>query len=223
MCRVSPNHPQSTSYHPLARSNKQTVCLLLTVYSHPPTSYFIGYSECFPFHRFRFSDCDYIIKHICEYVNTAKHSFHLASLRGCLTFSSSQTGVSLQENTGKNRHLPVVTFYSPPPPHKPASHRRFRHQPRSHSPTHLHTTAIPNLSDFFPPRLPQNPNLSTHRFVQTHQLHTPPLVTFHKKTLPSPTLYTLHNCSTSNIFKIIMSQTLDICTPIWYNKYSKTH
>lgn len=37
-------------------------------------------------------DCDYIINDTCEYVNTAKHSFHLASLRGCLTFSSSQTG-----------------------------------------------------------------------------------------------------------------------------------
>lgn len=89
-------------------------------------------------------------------------------------------GVSLQENTGKNRHLPVVTFYSPPPPSEPVSHRRFRHQLRSHSPTHLHTSALPNLSDFLPPRLPQNPNLSTHRFVQTPQLHASPLVTFHK-------------------------------------------
>ena len=104
----------------------------------------------------------------------------MASLRGCLTFSSSQTGVSLQETAAKNHNLPVVTFYSPPPPSEPASNRRFRHQPRSHSPTHLHTTALLNLSDFLPPRLPQNPNLSTHRFVQPHQLHTPPLVTFHK-------------------------------------------
>ena len=137
-----------------------------------------------------------------------------ASIQGVRLFRAFRQGDGLQENTGKNRHLPVVTFYSPPPPSEPASHRRFRHQPRSHSPIHLHTTALPNLSDFLSPRLPQNPNLSTHRFVQTPQLHTPPLVTFHKKTRPSPTLYTLHNCSTSNIFKIIMSQTLDICTPI---------
>ena len=54
--------------HLQGQTNKQFV-YFLTVYSHPPTSYFIGYSECFPFHRFRFSDCDYIIKHICEYVN----------------------------------------------------------------------------------------------------------------------------------------------------------
>lgn len=137
-----------------------------------------------------------------------------ASIQGVRLFRAFRRGISLQENTAKNRNLPVVTFYSPPPPSEPVSHRRFRHQPRSHSPTHLHTSASPHLSDFLPPRLPQNPNLSTHRFVQTHQLHTPPLVTFHKKTRPSPTLYTLHNCSTSNIFKIIMSQTLDICTPI---------
>ena len=136
MCRVLPNHPQSTSSHPLARSNKQTVCLLLTVYSHPPTSYFIGYSECFPFHRFRFSDCSYIIKHICGYVNNKPYDPQTRFNSRRLTFSSIQTGVSLQENTGKNRHLPVVTFYSPPPPSEPASHRRFRHQPRYPNPPH---------------------------------------------------------------------------------------
>ena len=106
---------------------------------------------------------------------------NVASLRGCRTFSSSQTGVGLQDLAAKKHDLPVVTFYSPPPPSEPASHRRFRHQPRSHSPTHLHTSANPNLSDFSPPRPRQNPNLSTHRFVQTPQFHTPPLVTFHKK------------------------------------------
>lgn len=103
-----------------------------------------------------------------------------ASIQGVRLFRAFRRGISLQETAAKNRNLPVVTFYSPPPPHKPASHRRFRHQPRSYSPTHLHTTALLNLSDFFPPRLPQNPNLSTHRFVQTHQLHASPLVTFHK-------------------------------------------
>lgn len=104
-----------------------------------------------------------------------------ASIQGVRLFRAFRQGVGLQETTGKNRHLPVVTFYSPPPPSEPASHRRFRRQPRSHSPTHLHTSALPNLSDFLSPHLPQNPNLSTHRFVQTPQLHTPPLVTFHKK------------------------------------------
>lgn len=75
----------------------------------------------------------------------------MASLRGCLTFSSSQTGVGLQENTAKNRTLPVVTFYSTPPPNEPASHRRFRHQPRSHSSTHLHTSANPICLTFYRP------------------------------------------------------------------------
>lgn len=124
-----------------------------------------------------------------------------ASNKGCLTFSSSQTGVSLQENTGKNRHLPVVTFYSPPPPSEPVSYRSFRHQLRSHSPTHLHTTALPNLSDFLPPVSRQNPNLSTHRFVQTPQLHTPPFVTFHKNPI--------HN------------QLCTLCTIVPYQTYSK--
>ena len=148
---------------------------------------------------------------------------NVASLRGCLTFSSSQTGVGLQETTGKKHDLPVVTFYSPPPPNEPASHRRFRHQPRSHSPTHLHTSALPNLSDFLPPRLPPKP-VPPHAPFCTNS-PTPHLTARHipQKTLPSPTLYTLHNCSEPNIFKIIMSQVLDICTPIWYNKYSKTH
>ena len=119
----------------------------------------------------------------------------------CRTFSSSQTGVSLQDLAAKKHDLPVVTFYSPPPPNEPASHRRFRRQPRSHSPTHLHTTALPNLSDFFPPRLPQNPNLSTHRFVQTHQIHAPPLVTFHKNPI--------HN------------QLCTLCTIVPHQTYSK--
>lgn len=87
-----------------------------------------------------------------------------ASIQGVRLFRAFRRGISLQENTAKNRNLPVVTFYSPPPPSEPVSHRRFRHQPRSHSPTHLHTSASPHLSDFLPPRLPQNPNLSTHRF-----------------------------------------------------------
>ena len=115
-----------------------------------------------------------------------------ASIQGCLTFSSSQTGVGLQENTAKNRNLPVVTFYSQPHPNEPASHRRFRHQPRSHSPTHLHTSALPNLSDFSHPVSHKNPNPFTHRFVQTAQLHAPPIVTFHK----SPTQVQLcKNCT----------------------------
>ena len=80
-----------------------------------------------------------------------------ASIQGVRLFRVVRRGISLQETAAKNRNLPVVTFYSPPPPSEPASHRRFRHQPRSHSPTHLHTTAFPNLSDFFPTRLPPKP------------------------------------------------------------------
>ena len=86
-----------------------------------------------------------------------------ASIQGVRLFRVVRQGVSLQEAAAKNRHLPVVTFYSPPPPHKPSSHRRFRRQPRSYSPIHLHTTALPNLSDFFPPRLPP----------KTEPLHAP--------------------------------------------------
>ena len=82
----------SLQVHPLARSNKQTVCLLLTVYSHPPTSYFIGYSECFPFHRSRFSDCDYIINHICGYVNKKPYDPPTRFNSRRSTFSSIQTG-----------------------------------------------------------------------------------------------------------------------------------
>ena len=132
-------------------------------------------------------------------------------------------GISLQETAAKNRNLPVVTFYSPPPPSEPASHRRFRHQPRSYSPTHLHTTALPNLSDFFPPPSPAKPEPLHAPFCTNSPTPHPTTRHIPQKTRPSPTLYTLHNCSTSNIFKIIMSQVLDICTPIWYNKYSKTH
>ena len=144
-----------------------------------------------------------------------------ASIQGVWLFRVVRPGVSLQETTGKNSHLPVVTFYSPPPLSEPASHRRFRHQLRSHSPTHLHTSASPHLSDFLPPRLPPKP-VPPHAPFCTNS-PTPHPTTRHipQKTRPSPTLYTLYNCSTSNIFKIIMSQVLDICTPIWYNKYSK--
>ena len=146
-----------------------------------------------------------------------------ASIQGVRLFRVVRPGVSLQETTGKNSHLPVVTFYSPPPPSKPASHRRFRHQPRSHSPTHLHTTALPNLSDFLPPRLPPKPEPLHAPFCTNPPTPRPTARHIPQKALPSPTLYTLHNCSAPNIFKIIMSQVLDICTPIWYNKYSKTH
>ena len=146
-----------------------------------------------------------------------------ASNKGCLTFSSSQTGVGLQDLAAKKHDLPVVTFYSPPPPNEPVSHRRFRHQPRSHSPTHLHTSASPHLSDFFPPRLPPKPEPLHAPFCTDPPTSHPTTRHIPQKSHPSPTLYTLHNCSTSNILKIIMSQVLDICTPIWYNKYSKTH
>ena len=146
-----------------------------------------------------------------------------ASIQGVRLFRAFRQGVGLQENTAKNRHLPVVTFYSPPPPNEPASHRRFRHQPRSHSPTHLHTSASPHLSDFFPPRPPPKPEPLHAPFCTNPPTPRPTTRHIPQKTRPSPTLYTLHNCSAPNIFKIIMSQALDICTPIWYNKYSKTH
>lgn len=146
-----------------------------------------------------------------------------ASIQGVWLFRVVRQGVGLQENTGKNRTLPVVTFYSPPPPSEPASHRRFRHQPRSHSPTHLHTTALPNLSDFLPPRLPPKPEPPHAPFCTNPPTPRPTTRHIPQKTRPQPTLYILHKCSTSNIFKNNMSHSLDICTPIWYNKYSKTH
>lgn len=185
----------------------------------PRPSYhlFLLFSLC------HFLDCDYIINDTCEYVNNKPKMPKMASLRGCLTFSSSQTGVSLQENTAKNRNLPVVTFCSPPPPNEPASHRRFRHQPRSQSPTHLHTSTNPHLSDFSPLRHPQKPVPPHAPFCANSP--TPHLAPRHipQKRHPKPTLLILHNRSIANIFKNIMSHSLDICTPIWYNKYSKTH
>lgn len=110
-----------------------------------------------------------------------------ASIQGVRLFRAFRQGVGLQETTGKNRHLPVVTFYSPPPPSEPASHRRFRHQPRSHSPTHLHTTALPNLSDFFRPVsrktrttsrtvLYKLPNSTPHH--SSHSTKNPPIPNF---------------------------------------------
>ena len=146
-----------------------------------------------------------------------------ASIQGVRLFRVVRRGISLQETAAKNRNLPVVTFYSPPHPNEPASHRRFRHQPRSHSPTHLHTSANPNLSDFSPPRPPPKPEPLHAPFCANSPIPHPTTRHIPQKTHPQPTLYTLHNCSTSNIFKIIMSQVLDICTLIWYNKYSKTH
>ena len=144
-----------------------------------------------------------------------------ASIQGVRLFRVFRRGVDLQETTGKNRNLPVVTFYSPPPPSEPASHRRFRHQPRSHSPTHLHTSASPHLSDFLPPRLPQKPVPPHAPFCTNSPTPRPATRHIPQKTRPSPTLFTLHNCSSPNIFKIITSQVLDIRTPKWYNKYSK--
>ena len=159
-------------------------------------------------------DCDYIINDTCGYVNTAKHSFHLASLRGCLTFSSSQTGGWF---TRKHRQKPP----------SPRSHfllttasQRTRFPPSFPPPTPiplpnpLAHNRSPQLIRLFPTPSPAKPEPLHAPFCTNPP--TPHLTTRHipQKPRPSPTLYTLHNCSTSNIFKIIMSQTLDICTPI---------
>ena len=55
-------------------------------------------------------DCDYIINDTCGYVNTAKHSFHLASLRGCRTYSSSQTGGWFTRNRRQKSQSPRSHF-----------------------------------------------------------------------------------------------------------------
>ena len=112
---------------------------------------------------------------------------NVASLRGVRLFRAFRRGISLQEIAAKNRNLPVVTFYSPPPPSEPASHRRFRHQPRSHSPTHLHTSASPTCPTFYRPIsrktrisprtvLYKLPNSTPHH--SSHSTKNPPIPNF---------------------------------------------
>ena len=164
--------------------------------------------------RLLFSDCSYIIKHICEYVNNKPPNPQTRFNSSVGLLEKVEQGVGLQETAAKKHDLPVVTFYSPPPPSEPASHRRFRHQPRSHSPTHLHTTALPNLSDFLPPRLPPKPEPLHAPFCTNSPTPHPNTRHIPQKFHPQPTLYILHKCSISNIFKNNTSQALDICTPI---------
>ena len=147
----------------------------------------------------------------------------MASLRGCLTFSSSQTGDWFTRNHRQKQPSPRSHFLLT------TASQRTRFPPSFPPPTPI---PLPNplahirqstLVRLFPPRLPPKPEPLHAPFCIN--LPTPRHATRHipQKSHPSPTLYTLHNRSAPNIFKIIMSQALDICTPIWYNKYSKTH
>lgn len=147
----------------------------------------------------------------------------MASLRGCLTFSSSQTGGWFTRNHRQKPPSPRSHFLLT------TASQRTRFPPSFPPPTPiplpnpLAHNRSPQLVRLFPAPSPAKPEPLHAPFCTNSP--TPHLTTRHipQKAHPQPTLYTLHNCSTSNIFKIIMSQALDICTPIWYNKYGKTH
>ena len=164
--------------------------------------------------RLLFSDCSYIIKHICGYVNNKPYDPQTRFNSRRSTFSSIQTGGWFTRN------------YRQKPP-SPRSHfllttasQRTRFPPSFPPPTPiplpdpLAHIRSPQLVRLFIAPSPAKPE-SLHAPFCTNS-PTPHPTTRHipQKTRPSPTLYTLHNCSTSNIFKIIMSQVLDICTPI---------
>ena len=173
--------------------------------------------------RLLFSDCSYIINHTCEYVNNKPYDPQPRFNSRRLTFSSNQTGGWF---TRKHRQKPP----------SPRSHfllttasQRTRFPPSFPPPTpiplpdplaHIRQSTLVRL---FPSPSPAKPEPLHAPFCANSPIPHPTTRHIPQKTRPSPTLYTLHNCSTSNIFKIIMSQVLDICTSIWYNKYSKTH
>lgn len=147
----------------------------------------------------------------------------VASLRGCLTFSSSQTGDWFTRNRRQKSQSPRSHFLLT------TASQRTRFPPSFPPPTPI---LLPNplahirqstLVRLFPTRLPPKPEPLHAPFCTNPPTPHPTTRQIPQKPHPQPTLYTLHNCSASNIFKIIMSQALDICTPIWYNKYSKTH
>lgn len=147
----------------------------------------------------------------------------MASLRGCLTFSSSQTGGWFTRSRRQKTRSPRSHFLLT------TASQRTRFPPSFPPPTPiplpnpLAHNRSPQLVRLFTTPSPAKPEPLHAPFCTNSPTPRPTTRHIPQKTHPSPTLYTLHNCSASNIFKIIMSQVLDICTPIWYNKYSKTH
>ena len=147
----------------------------------------------------------------------------MASLRGCLTFSSIQTGGWFTRKHRQKPHFPRSHFLlntASPQPRFPPS---FPPPTPIPLPNPLAHNRSPSLVRLFSPRHPQKPEPLHAPFCTNPPTPHPTTRHIPQKPHPQPTLYTLHKRSTPNIFKSNMSQVLDICTYICYTKYSKTH
>ena len=146
-----------------------------------------------------------------------------ASIQGCRTFSSSQTGGWFTRSRRQKTRSPRSHFLLT------TASQRTRFPPSFPPPTPiplpdpLAHNRSPQPVRLFPPRHPQKPEPLHAPFCANSPTPHPTTRHIPQKAHPQPTLYTLHNCPATNIFKNNMSQVLDIRTPKWYNKYSKTH
>ena len=95
-----------------------------------------------------------------------------APIQGVRLFRVVRRGISLQETTGKNRHLPVVTFYSPPPPTNPP--------PTVVSATNPDPTPQPTCTQ------PLSPTCPTFYHPVSRKTRTPPRTVLYKPTNSTP-------------------------------------